>query len=68
MIADEISTSSDSEESTILPSAANDNDAAQALQSNVYILAIALAIRRQIARDEVEAVKAANDNSPKGLT
>jgi hypothetical protein len=66
MIADEISASPDSEESTILPSAANDNEAAQARRTNAHILAIARAIGRQIAREELAALTAANDNSSEG--
>ena len=67
MIADETSASSESEESTILSSAANDNDAARALQINAQILAVARAIGRHIAREELAALTAANDNSSEGV-
>ncbi len=64
MIADEILPSPDDEQGKILPGAANDNDVAHAPHNNAHILAIARAIGRQLAREELAALNAANDNSP----
>jgi len=47
-----------------LPKPANDNGSAAAAPIDPRILIIARAIGRQIARDQLDALLAANDNRP----
>jgi hypothetical protein len=46
------------------PQAANDNNGAPAAQIDARILTIARALGRQIAREQIKRMRAANDNDP----
>lgn len=48
--------------------ASNDNDGVCKVTIDPHLLAIARAIGRQIAREELASLSAANDNHPKGAS
>ena len=65
MIADETPFHSDNEPTGDLIPAANDNAAARTTGMDPRILAIARAIGRQIAREQMRLLQAHNDNDRK---
>ncbi len=68
MIADETPPRSHDELPGPQIEAANDNDGMRKSAIDPRLLAIARAIGRQIAREELACLRAANDNYPKGAS
>jgi hypothetical protein len=68
MIADETPPQPLDEPQNLPSAAANDNNGALAAAVDPYILTIARAIGRQIAREELKGRRAANDNNPEEPT
>ena len=68
MIVDETPPPSLEEPARPPPVAANDNIGAPAALIDTHILTIARALGHQIAREELESRKAANDNTPETPT
>jgi hypothetical protein len=66
MIADEIPPHRQRDPSEQHFEAADDNDGACKTSVDPRLLTIARAIGRQIAREELVSLKAANDNNPEG--